>query len=76
MVSDVFSAGVLKTYVLPLKAGEDLPRLPAGEWHTPADLGLYGVRVIDKPALPAPGGQGYAFMQRSYHRNLYRIPLP
>ena len=54
----------------------DLPRLPQGGWHSLADLGHYGVRVIDKNAFPAPGAQGYAFLQRSYHRNLYRIPLP
>ena len=64
-----------RTYVLPLAAGEDLPRLPKGGFQDAADLGARGARVIDAPAFPAPRGQNYAFLQRSYHRNLYRIPL-
>ncbi|MGH9651778.1 MAG: TolB family protein, partial [Terriglobales bacterium] len=71
----LFSPGVERTYVLPLKAGEDLPRLPAGGWRTLADLRSSGARVINKLALPLPGGQGYAFLQPSFRRNLYRIPL-
>ena len=75
MISDFLSPGVEKTYVMPLIAGEDLPRLPQGGWQTLADLGPRGVSVIDKYAFPAPGRQGYAFLQQSFHRNLYRIPL-
>ena len=64
-----------KTYVVPLAAGENLPRLPAGGFQAGTELGLRGVRVIDGPAFPAPGGQGYAFLRRTFHRNLYRVPL-
>jgi serine/threonine protein kinase len=75
IVADFLGRGAEKTYIVPLKAGEDLPRLPEGGWQTEADLGPRGVRVIDKRAFPAPGGQGYAFLEQSFHRNLYRIPL-
>ncbi|MGH9669183.1 MAG: protein kinase domain-containing protein [Terriglobales bacterium] len=75
MVSDALSPGVDKTYVFPLKAGEGPPRLAGAEEPTLTELERNGVRVIDKPAVPVAGGQGYAFLQGSIHRNLYRIPL-
>jgi dipeptidyl aminopeptidase/acylaminoacyl peptidase len=64
-----------RTYVVPLPAGKDLPRLPAGGLQAVTDLEPRGVRVIDGPAFPAPGEQGYAFLRQSFHRNLYRISL-
>lgn len=64
-----------KTYIVSLASGTDLPSLPAGGFQDAADLVARGARVIDGSAFPAPGGQGYAFLRRSYHRNLYRIPL-
>jgi Tol biopolymer transport system component len=75
LIADFSHLGASKTYLIPLQAGESLPRVPAGGWNTEAELKSYKPRVIDRGVVPAPGGSGYAFFQRARHRNLYRIPL-
>ena len=66
-----------KTYLLPLKAGQDLPVLPASGIYSEADIvRLPGVKVIPQGGI-APGltPSIYAFSRTTVQRNLYRIPL-
>ena len=73
--SNIFVSGSAKTYVFPLKSGEDLPSIPRGGWQHFLDLQATKARVIDQVAVPGIDDQSYAVLRRSYHRNLYRIPL-
>jgi Tol biopolymer transport system component len=75
IISDKFGTGAEKTYLIPLRAGEDLPTLPARGLRQEADLKALHPKVIDGEAIAAPGGTSYAFLRREQHRNLYRIPL-
>ena len=59
----------------PLKPGVDLPTIPPGGWQRYADLKALNVRVIDGIAVPGRDENSYAVLRRTYHRNLYRIPL-
>ncbi len=64
-----------KLYVVPLRSGEDLPRLPASGIKSAADLTPFpGVKVIERSIALGRNGV-YAFHQLNVHRNLYRIPL-
>jgi len=75
VISNIFVSGSAKTYIFPLKPGEDLPPMPPGGWQHFLELKATKARVIDAPAVPAPDEQSYALLRRSYHRNLFRIPL-
>jgi len=75
VISNMFVSGSAKTYVFPLKSGEDLPPMPRGGWQHFLDLKATKARVIDAPAVPAPDDQSYATLRRNHHRNLFRIPL-
>ena len=74
-ISDVFSTGDEKTYFVPLKPGQDLPKLPPHGVRTIPELMALKAKTIDAPAVPAPRGEGYVFARHEHHRNLYRIPL-
>jgi Tol biopolymer transport system component len=73
--SSIFVSGRPTTYILPLKPGEGLPVIPRGGWQHFLDFKNTKARVIDALALPAPDDESYASLRRSYHRNLFRIPL-
>jgi hypothetical protein len=66
------------TYVVPLAAGQPLPRVPAGGFHSDEELArLPGARKIDaQPLSPGPSPDIYAFYRGTTQRNLYRIPIP
>jgi len=74
-ISDIFSTGDEKTYFVPLKPGQDLPKLPPHGVRTIPELMALKAKTIDAPAVPAPRGEGYVFARHEHHRNLYRIPL-
>ncbi len=69
------SGGSEVAFILPLKRGEDLPRLPEQGWHTPEEVTGYKQKILVSPSTVAQGGKQYAFFRRSYHRNLYLVPL-
>jgi Tol biopolymer transport system component len=74
-----FSSNITgRTYVVPLPAGQMLPRIPAGGFQSEAEIAkLPGARVIDAydfSSGPKPGV--YAFSRGTVQRNLYRIPIP
>jgi serine/threonine protein kinase len=66
------------TYVIPLPLGQMLPKIPAGGFHSRAEIArLPGVRVID--AADVAFGRTpdvYALSRETTQRNLYKIPLP
>ncbi len=73
-----------KVFVMPVPAGEFLPRLPdAGVVKNGDGQGIPGVRIL-KPGdsgpglrLIAPGLKStYAYVKQTTHANLFRIPLP
>ena len=75
VLSSLFVSGSEKTFIIPLKPGADLPTIPPGGWQRFADLKAANARVIDGIAVPGRDEHSYAVLRRTYHRNLYRIPL-
>jgi hypothetical protein len=68
--------GNFKTFILPLRNGEDFPKLPAAGLESENDWAhRSGVQVADGLARPGPDGFAYAFDRQESHRNIYRIPI-
>lgn len=71
------SASHGRTYVIALRAGEMLPRLPPGGIRSEADLaGLPLLQVSQGFVYPADVAPLVAFVRSTTQRNIYRIPLP
>jgi hypothetical protein len=70
-----FGAG--HSYIIPLRAGEALPPVPAGGFASEQDVArLPGARKIDAwTAVPGASPDVYAFYRGTTQRNLYRIPV-
>ena len=65
-----------KTVIFQLDAEDGLPSLPpdgVGAIDRPETL--KGAKVVNKMIVPGPNPGQYAYLRRSVHRNLYRIPL-
>ena len=66
-----------RSYVIPLRAGEVLPRMPAGGLRSELDVAqLPGARKVDADVVPGVSPDVYAFYRTTTQRNLYRIPIP
>jgi len=67
-----------ETYVIPLKPGQIIPRIPAGGVHSDEGLArLPGARKIVAGGVRAgPTADVYTFYRSNTQRNLYRIPIP
>jgi DNA-binding winged helix-turn-helix (wHTH) protein/Tol biopolymer transport system component len=66
-----------RTYIIPLKRGEVLPRIPAGGFRSEEEVAqLPGAHSIDAAAAPGPSPEVYTFYRSTTQRNLYRIPVP
>ena len=66
-----------RTYLVPLPQGRSLPPLPAGGFHSEAEIAkLPGVQRVDAFDVAASSTPGvYAFARESVQRNLFRVPL-
>jgi hypothetical protein len=66
------------SYLVPLAAGESLPPIPKGGFHSGEEIArLPGARRIDADGVvPGPSPDVYAFYRGTIQRNLYRIPIP
>ena len=66
-----------KTLAIPLAPGVALPELPPGGIRWPEHASNFpGARVIEQGFLaPALDPATFAFVKRTVHRNLFRIPL-
>ena len=66
-----------KSYLVPLPAGESLPKIPKGGFHSGEEIArLPGAHRIDEQeVVPGPSADVYAFHRGTIQRNLYRIPL-
>lgn len=66
------------SYRVPLAAGESLPRVPKGGFHSDEEIArLPGARRLDASGVvPGPSPDVYAFYRGTIQRNLYRIPIP
>ena len=65
-----------RSYIVPLRRGEALPRIPAGGLRSEQDvIALAGARRIDAIAIPGPSPDVYAFSRGATQRNLYRVPV-
>jgi len=75
---DERSALLAEHFVVPLAAGESLPRLPAGGFHSDEEIArLPGARRIDERGIVlGPSADVYAFYRGTIQRNLYRVPIP
>jgi eukaryotic-like serine/threonine-protein kinase len=65
----------LETYVLPLSAGNQLPRIPVGGFDD-QNLAKSSARVIEGVAILGADAHVYALVRSTQHRNLFRVPLP
>jgi len=67
-----------KTLAIPLAPGTTLPELPPGGIRWPEHAPMFpGTRVIEQGFLaPALDPATYAFVKRTVHRNLFRVPVP
>jgi Tol biopolymer transport system component len=66
-----------RSYVIPLGAGEVLPRMPAGGLRSEQDVArLPGARKVEAVVVPGVSPDEYAFYRTTTQRNLYRIPIP
>lgn len=65
----------LKTYIVPLSAGNQLPSIPVGGFDEQS-LAKSGARVIEDVAILGADAQVYALVRLTEHRNLFRVPLP
>lgn len=66
-----------RSYVIPLRTGEVLPRMPAGGLRSEQDIAqLPGARKVDAVVVPGVSPDVYAFYRTTTQRNLYRIPIP
>jgi eukaryotic-like serine/threonine-protein kinase len=67
-----------KTYVVPLGAGQILPRIPEGGFQSPTDVvSIPGTTVIDSYDVAlGPTPTIYAYSRQAVQRNVYRIPIP
>jgi eukaryotic-like serine/threonine-protein kinase len=65
------------SYLVPLAAGESLPRIPDGGFHSVEEIArLPGARRINAwGVVPGPSADVYAFYRGTMQRNLYRIPI-
>ncbi len=72
------SALLAGSYLVPLAAGESLPPIPKGGFHSDEEIGrLPGARRINvSGVVPGPSADVYAFYRGTIQRNLYRIPIP
>ena len=66
------------SYFVPLAAGQSLPQIPEGGFHSDAEIAsLPGAhRVEEGGIVPGPSADVYAFYRGTVQRNLYRIPIP
>ncbi len=71
--------GLRQTFAVPLRPGEEIPRLPPSGIPSPAmGLGTVpGMKMIPQErAFGGPDPSTYAFVRVTTQRNLYRIPVP
>jgi DNA-binding winged helix-turn-helix (wHTH) protein/Tol biopolymer transport system component len=66
------------SYFVPLAAGQSLPQIPEGGFHSDAEIAsLPGAhRVEEGDIVLGPSSDVYAFYRGTVQRNLYRIPVP
>jgi hypothetical protein len=66
-----------QTRVIPLPAGEMLPRLPPSGMLGADDPNLFpGSHLVDAYGIsPGPDPSVYAYVKTTMHRNLFAIPL-
>ncbi len=66
-----------RTAVIPIPAGETLPRLPLDAVQDPSKWAkITGVKIIEQTNIaPGPTPSTYAYIKPFVHSNLFRIPL-
>lgn len=66
------------SYLVPLPAGEPLPRIPEGGFRSEEEIAqLPGAHRIEGGGVVlGPSADVYAFYRGTIQRNLYRIPIP
>jgi serine/threonine protein kinase len=70
-------SALIGPYLVPLRAGEALPRIPAGGFRSEEEIGhLPGAHLIEAAGVVlGPSADVYAFYKGTVQRNLYRIPI-
>jgi serine/threonine protein kinase len=64
-----------KSYVFALNAGNQLPDVPKGGFDE-SNLPKTSAQAIDETVVLGRDRRTYAFVRRTTHRNLFRVPLP
>jgi eukaryotic-like serine/threonine-protein kinase len=72
------SALLAGSYLVPLAAGESIPRIPKGGFRSDEEIArVPGARRIEGSGVVlGPSADVYAFYRGTIQRNLYRIPIP
>ena len=66
-----------RTFLIALRPGEMLPRIPPEGLRSEADLiGLRVSQVVEGAAFPQGVGRAVAFVRNTTQRNVFRVPLP
>jgi hypothetical protein len=70
-------SALIGSYLVPLRAGEALPQIPAGGFRSDEEIArLPGAHRIDADGVVlGPSAGVYAFYKSTVQRNLYRIPI-
>jgi DNA-binding winged helix-turn-helix (wHTH) protein/Tol biopolymer transport system component len=70
-------SALIGSYLVPLRPGEALPKIPAGGFRSPDEIAhLPGAHMIDAEGVVlGPSADVYAFYKSTVQRNLYRIPI-
>ena len=67
--------GIPRSFIVELKAGNQLPDVPAGGFDE-GYLTKINAQPIDETVVLGRDRRTYAFVRRTTHRNLFRVPLP
>jgi hypothetical protein len=66
------------SHLVPLAAGESIPRIPKGGFHSEEEIARLpgGRRINADGVVLGPSPDVYAFYRGTIQRNLFQIPIP
>ncbi len=68
-------SGNSRTYVVPIRHGSDLPKLPQSGLQSEKELSGVATQVLEENVSPGPDISRYTYSKETSHWDLYRIPV-